>query len=563
MDERLKQSEERYRSLFEYSPVSLWEEDWSGPRAYLQAQCLASNPELEPILQKNPDIVKACLSRVRLRSINQATKKLFHVSGIDDLKKTPQDKFDPAMLAMYGRWLAALCAGVTQVREQEISLQFRGGIKHLSFQLQLIPGCEESWDKVLISVVDNTGRKCLEEDRLEMERRMLQAQKLESLGALAGGIAHDFNNLLMVIQGNLDLLIREMDASSASFGLGEQALLACRKAADLSRQMLAYSGGGQREAREIGLCALIEESAALLRASVSKRATLKLQLERDTHVFLGDPAQVHQVILNLVINASEAIDSPAGTITIRTGSRAFCSKQLQESRLPDKPDPGLFAFVEVTDTGCGMEAETQRRLFEPFFSTKFTGRGLGMATVLGVARSHRGAIFVVSEKGKGSTIRVLFPIQAGGSAPGEIPSGGAVPDSAPREKTAASPTDVSRTILVVDDEAQIRGLCQAMLEQLGYRVRLASDGEEALSTFQRLSGEIACVLLDLTMPRMDGVATFAALRKIRPDVKVVLSSGYGEQETLERFPAKALSGFIQKPFSLAMLKAALERALGS
>jgi two-component system, cell cycle sensor histidine kinase and response regulator CckA len=409
---------------------------------------------------------------------------------------------------------------------------------------------------VVITARDITERKKAEELKLDMERRLLHAQKLESLGVMAGGIAHDFNNLLMAILGNLDLARLDLSPVSRSRPFIDQALVAARRAADLTNQMLAYSGKGRFDLKPFDLSELVQEMAHLLKASISKTVTLNLQMDGDLPSIVADPSQIQQIIMNLIVNASEAIGEHPGVVTISTGSLDCDQGYLQRSRLKEKPAPGAYVFIEVRDTGCGMDEETKDRLFDPFFTTKFTGRGLGMAAVLGIVSGHKGAIMVESEPGKGATIRVMFPASDRGKT-----IKGKKPDVPAMEGEGVAMGLVLGTILVADDEDMVRDLCKSMIERLGYKVMTACDGEEAVKIFRENASEIVCVILDLTMPRLDGMAAFDELRHIKADVKVILSSGYDEQETTERFIGKGLAGFIKKPYQLSILRAELGRVL--
>lgn len=410
---------------------------------------------------------------------------------------------------------------------------------------------------IVITARDITDRKKVENERIEMERRFQHAQKLESLGVLAGGIAHDFNNLLMAILGNLDLSQIDIAADSRSKHFIDQARYAARRAADLTNQMLAYSGKGKFDLKTFDLSELVEEMARLLKASIAKTVTLNLQMGRNMPYMTADPGQIQQIVMNLIVNASEAIGDRPGVVTITTDVKECDEACMEQSRLKEKPPAGLYVFIEVRDTGCGMDEQTQERLFDPFFSTKFTGRGLGMAAVLGIVRGHRGAIIVESNPGQGTAIRVMFPTLITGkksSDPGK--SNGNMGE--PEEEQDLPATG---TILLVDDEDMVLDLCSAMVERLGYKVITASDGKEAVEVFKKHSDEIDCVILDLTMPRMDGIEAFVGLKSIRSDITVIISSGYSEQEVELRFQGKEPAGFIKKPFELKKLRNELARVL--
>lgn len=403
---------------------------------------------------------------------------------------------------------------------------------------------------------DITAYRRLQEERLEMERHLLHTQKLESLGILAGGIAHDFNNLLTVIHGHLELALLDPSSTPAVRTAVLQAGNAARRAADLTRQMLAYSGRGHFVVENLNLTELVEDNVSMLKSAVSKNTTFDLRLDPDLPLLRGDAGQIQQVIMNLITNASESLDAKAGTVSLSTGEGTFDAAYLKRSCLAEIPPGGHFVWLEVADTGCGMDKSVQDRLFEPFFTTKFTGRGLGMAAVLGIVRGHRGALMVESVVGEGTTIRVLFPALA-----------------APRVKPCRTRHDFtstrpiqnidehSSTVLVVDDEETVRELCGEMLRNMGFRTLLAADGHDALRIFRDHGGGIDCVLLDLMMPGLDGVGTYQELQRMDPNVKVILCSGYSVEEATERFAGFELAGFIGKPYGLRQLRHELERAL--
>jgi len=398
-------------------------------------------------------------------------------------------------------------------------------------------------------VIDITERKRAEEERQQLEAQIQQAQKLESLGVLAGGIAHDFNNLLMGILGYASIALKALPPASPvrdNIGQIEKAAL---RAADLTSQMLAYSGKGKFVAKAIDLTELVEEITRLLEVSISKKVVLKYDLERGLPAIVADPAQIRQVVMNLITNASEAIGDKSGVIRVSTGAMECDKAYLSGTYLNEELPEGFYAYVEVTDTGCGMHKETVEKIFDPFFTTKFAGRGLGLAAVLGIVRGHNGALEVDSEPGKGTTFKVLFPcterpavaIESGEPTIEEQLGGG--------------------TVLVVDDEEMVCSLAKEMLEQAGVTVLTAADGQEALEVFREYADEIAAVLLDMIMPRMDGEETFREIRRIKPDVRVILSSGYNEEEATERFAGKGLAGFIQKPYRAAALIAKMQEVL--
>jgi len=410
----------------------------------------------------------------------------------------------------------------------------------------------------LTAMLDITERKRVEEERLETERKLLHAQKLESLAVMAGGIAHDFNNLLQVVLGNLDLALDDIPTDSKARTSILNAIKASERSAELSGQMLVYSGSAIHIPTDIHLDDLLNKTQSLLQLSISKNVALDFDICKTLPPIKGEPNQIQRLIYNLVVNASEAIGEITGDVTIMTGVMDCDAPYLSNSRLEAKPEPGRFVFLEVADTGCGMDAETKRKLFDPFFTTKFWGRGLGMAEVMGIVKGHHGAIMVNSAVGKGTTTRVLFP------APKEALASTVHLIEAVEAQPAVSVSSAGRkTVLVVEDEAGVRNLVVRRLDVLGYDTIPAVDGVEGVRIFRERHNEIDLALLDFAMPRMNGVEAFEELIRIKPDVKVILSSGYTEDIVLQSFPDRRPAGILHKPYKTEDLKAALDRLLGT
>ncbi len=400
------------------------------------------------------------------------------------------------------------------------------------------------------TVLDITASREAQLEREQFDRKMQETQKLESLGVLAGGIAHDFNNLLTGIIGNASLATMDLPPGSPLHPYIDDISRAALRAADLCKQMLAYSGRGRFVVQQLDLGQLVEETAQMLQISISKKAVLRFHLEKNLPPVDADATQLRQVIMNLVINASEAIGDKSGVIALTTGLTRVDRAYLGGTMLAPELAEGEYVFLEVSDNGCGMGAETQARIFDPFYTTKFTGRGLGLAAVLGIVRGHKGALKVYSEKGRGTTFKLLFPIATGlGEAAAEVP-------------VAPARWQGRGTVLVVDDEETIRSTVARMLRLTGFEPVLVCDGREAVEVYRAEPGRFALVLLDLTMPHMDGEETFTELRRLRADVRVVLMSGFNQQEALVRFPGKGLASFLQKPFDMEALRAVLQGVVG-
>ena len=398
-------------------------------------------------------------------------------------------------------------------------------------------------------ITDLTERRKAETERRELGERVQEAQRMESLAVLAGGVAHDFNNLLVGILGNADLARRVLQDGASPEAHLEGIDLAARRAADLARQMLAYSGRGQFVVEPLELDGLLREIAHLLEAAISKKSVLEMELAPDLPPVRADATQMRQVMMNLITNAAEAIGDGSGVITVSTGLTAEVNVR-RGLRFPDDELPeGLYCIVEVRDTGGGMDEPTVRRVFDPFFTTKFTGRGLGLAAALGIAKGHGGVIEVDSRPGDGSTFRLLLPALRD-----------AVIERRPAPSSAPSHRNRAARVLLIDDEQIVREVGATMLRRAGFEVLVAEDGRAALEIFAVEPANVDVVLLDLSMPRMDGQETFAALKGLRSDVRVVLTSGYNEQEAVDRFAGEGLAGFVQKPYRLDDLVRAIDSA---
>ncbi len=374
----------------------------------------------------------------------------------------------------------------------------------------------------VVVIRDVTEQKALAE-------RMRRAQKLESLGALASGVAHDFNNVLTIITNSVELAKTGKDTATHL----ENISIAATRATELCRQMLAYAGKGALAREAVDASTLVSEMLGMLDASVGQKATLVRDLAPSLPMIFGDATQIRQVVLNLVLNATESITQPRGRVVVSTGVAEYGVGAFAKSAAGGEPKPGTYVHVEVRDDGAGMDAATVAHMFDPFFTTKLAGRGLGMATVLGIMRGHDGAIDVESNPGRGTRVRVFFP--------GEPP------------RTPA----LRGVILVVDDESGVRTSTKLLLEQLGFEALVACDGHEAIEVVREHGARLDAVLLDRTMPRLDGMQTMKALRQITPALPIVLTSGYGEMSTLPERPDAVLA----KPYTTSELLSALRRVM--
>jgi PAS domain S-box-containing protein len=508
----LSVSEERYRGLFQHMR-----------EGFAYCQMIFENGEARDFVY---------------HSVNDAFESLTGLKGVTGKRVSEVipgiRESDPELFRIYGR------VALTGTPEK-----FETFVEALHQWFSISVYCPERGFFVAVFDVI-TERKRDEEEKLNLERQVQQTQKMESLGVLAGGIAHDFNNILMVVLGHAELALKEISPMSAARGSLTEITTAARRAAELCRQMLAYAGKASFALERVELRDLVEEMAHLLKTAISKKAILNLNLERGLPPIEADPSQIRQIVMNLIINASEAIGDRSGVITVSVGATRCDEEYLRRTELHDGLAPGLYVHLEVTDTGIGIDAETRERIFEPFFSTKFTGRGLGLAAVQGIVRAHKGALKVYSEPGKGTTFKILFP------ALEDAGEGVRTNDSSPLAAWRGK-----GTILLVDDEESLLALGARMLEQLGFTVLTATDGREAVERYRELGKEIDLVLMDLTMPHMDGAEAFGELRRLNPHVRVVLASGYSHEDVASRFAGKGLSGVLQKPYTLAKLRESL------
>src|SRR5579871_271903 len=388
-------------------------------------------------------------------------------------------------------------------------------------------------------------------ERRRMEDQMRHTQKLESIGVLAGGVAHDFNNLLTGVMGNASLMLESMAPKDLNRDLLVNVLEGAEKAANLTRQLLAYAGKGRYLVEPVNLSALIEELAGLLRTTLPKHVQLRLDLDRGLPLIQADSAQMQQVLMNLVINGAEAIpEATDGTVLVTTKSQSIDDNYIRQILASEQIRPGEYIAVEVHDSGVGMTPEVQARIFDPFFTTKFTGRGLGLSAVLGIIRGHRGAIKIYSTPGKGTTFKLLFPVF----------EGAARAEAQGREAELPASSGV---ILVVDDEEIVLRTAASVLRKAGYEVLTAVNGREAVDVFREHAHVVRAILLDMTMPVLSGEATLRELRAVAPAIPVILSSGYNEVEAIQRFAGKGLAGFLQKPYSARALLEMLRKILAA
>jgi len=515
-------------------------------------QALARSEERYRSLAENAQDFIFLLNRsLELEYVNAAGAGRFNQPASELVGKSISELFPPEQADFQRENIeAVLRSGEPKLSERSFS--FPNGKRWINTRLVPVRGANGEVEAVMGIARDVSDSRFAEEEKRSLEARVQHAQKLESLGVLAGGIAHDFNNLLIGVLASADLVLQKLPADSTLQPDIEEIALAARRCAELTKQMLAYSGQGEFVLEEVDLRTLLSKNIVLLRRSISKTASLEIDLPEQLPGVMADASQIQQIVMNLVVNASDAIGEHNGRIVL-SARRDHCSLDCPCRRgLPGAEDwPEQATLVlEVTDTGCGMDEETQARIFDPFFTTKFTGRGLGLAAVHGILRGHKAGIEVESELDKGTTIRVHLPALDRPATPTDR--------AAPSGRSWRG----SGTILLVDDEPIVRRVARRALMQLGFAVLTAVDGLDAVEVFEKHVSEVVCILLDLTMPNMSGEQAFVELRKINADVPIVLSSGFSEEAVSARFADdEGPSDFIRKPYELYQLRAKMRSIL--
>jgi PAS domain S-box-containing protein len=399
-----------------------------------------------------------------------------------------------------------------------------------------------------VTLTDLAERKRAEEERRQLETHLQNAQRLDSLGLLAAGVAHDLNNLLTGVLGYAELATIETTPGSLISSYLEHIVTAGRQLGELTRQLLSYAGKGAVTLQPMDLSRFVQATTEVLRPPLRDRCTLECEFPERLPLIQGDPAKIRQIVTNLVINAAEACDKLGGTVRVRTGMRDCDLNYLGECHLDGEVSPGPYVFLEVSDTGCGMDASTRARIFDPFFTTKFSGRGLGLATLLGIVRSHHGTIKVTSEVGVGSSFVVLFPAYEPPQKPTGIP-------------TPAQLWQPSGLILIADDDRVARDLTSAHLTRMGFSVVETADATAAVEFYRANHSRLKAVLLDLTMPGKDGVETFREMNRICPNVPVLLCSGFGSDYCRQFFDDQTPAAFLDKPHHYEELRATLYEVL--
>ena len=500
MTSTLRENEERYRTLVENAPEAI------------------------VVLDVNESLIE---------DVNENAVHLFGLSrkhllrtSLAALSPASQPDSQPSLPLMADKLAQALSGH--RVEFEWVYLNAHGDEILCDVRFVRLPS--KSRNLVRGSITDITERE-------RTKKAMEQAQKLESLGVLAGGVAHDFNNLLVAMLGHTSLAMMRLPASNPAYDHISQAVKAAERAADLTQQMLAYSGRGHFRMQPIDLNMLLDENLHLFTSAIPKNITLQKQLAHDLPRVDADLGQMQQVVMNLILNGADAIGQKQGVVKITTMIYELESGDKEFSQLNYTLKPGRYIRLDVADNGCGMDEQTLSKIFDPFFTTKQTGRGLGLAAVQGIVRGHKGGLHVSSKPGEGTTFSLMLPVSK--SELDEV-----------MQPLALQDVDIPANclVLVIDDEASVRNIVTDILEMDGIRTMVAPNGEIGIELYEKYQDDIDLVLLDLSMPGLNGHETFIRLQRINPKVNVVLSSGYDESDATVQFVGHGLSGFIQKPY---------------
>jgi len=498
------------------------------------------------------DVVTETSGRGTITYVSGACESVLGYAPEELVGSSPLDLCHPDDLPRVRRELAATRGSTEPFRMAAHRLRHKQG-HWVAVDATAVRYVRPDGEERVIGVACDIGERLrAERERDELHERMLRSQKLESLGVLAGGIAHDFNNLLTPIVGNAGLLLADLPERSPSRRWAEAILNAGHRATALTTQMLTYAGQTERRIEPLDVSALIDDVSLLLETTASRASRVHLELARGLPPVHGCPGQITQIVMNLVANSSEALGEDGGRIDIRTRRVRADRARLDLCYLGDARPEGDYVEISVSDDGEGLPPEVLEQVFDPFFTTRVPGRGLGLAVVLGAAQAHDGAIQIESSAA-GTCFRVLLPICNGHAAGAERLA---------RKQAKGRAPSRSGFMLVVDDDQAAREVSVTVLERAGFEVLQAGSGPQAIALFRRHARDIAGVMLDATMPGMSGAHVFDSLRQIDPDARIVLVSGHAKDGATQALRAGGLTGFLHKPYEPDQLLDAVQRLLG-
>ena len=541
--DRSRADEARYRALFDQVPVGLWEEDFSEVKRLLASAGAPPPPNLREFLLDNVDLVQQCARAVRVERVNQTAASMCGAADANELLGALDRVFTPESIPQFLEELNALMEGRVNFRMEGTNRTLQGEMLWIDLRCSVAPGHEHDWSRVLVSTVDMTERRRAEQEREALEERLRHAEKMEAIGTLAGGVAHDFNNILAAIVGFGELALLDLPAGAGARNDVSQIMKAAFRARDLVHQILAFSRRTVQGRRRFEVEPLVRETMKLLRATIPANIEVRESIGQNVGAVLADPTQLHQVLMNLCTNARWALrEQASGVLEVKLD-------RLKLTTPTSELATGDYVRLTVSDDGCGMDAATRERIFEPYFTTRpmTEGSGLGLAVVHGIVSALGGTVLVRSTVGAGTVFEVLLPRMA-------------APAAAERTHTGEPPRGKER-VLFVDDEPAVTEVCERMLASLGYRVTATTSASDALELFRKDPKAFDLVITDQSMPRMTGSALTREILSIRADACVVICTGYSDMLDETKALDVGARMLLMKPLQLAGLANAVRRAL--
>ncbi|MBK7142740.1 MAG: response regulator [bacterium] len=541
----LQERETRFRRLFENSPVPLIEADFSEARQRLLQVRRHDQFDLRTYFNEHPDFERKLAASVIIREVNPAAANLFRANSSELLKGIIGNVRSEGLYSLARELLCRFDSGDARHETDAELLTMSGEKLSLLVSATLTPGFESNWEKIIISLADLTIHRKAEVERARLEAQLRQAQKMESIGALAGGIAHDFNNILTPLCGYTDLALEDLPASSPVREDIEQVQKAAYRGKDLVKQILSFSRRSDQQKIVIDLKHIIKETAKLLQASLPPSIEIQTELNQSIGKVLADPTQIHQVLMNLCTNAFHAMKDSGGQLTVR-----LSQVSLHESSAPHLAS-GEYVACAVTDTGCGIPPENQERIFEPFFTTKDAGEGtgLGLSVSHGIVVSHGGTITCTSQPLVGSTFTIYLPVSV----------------DAVQEETRLTFSNLrgSERILIVDDDSVVAEVAKQMLERQGYCVACSNSPLQALERLRTASEHFDLAIFNQAMPKMSGLTLAEKVRGFNQDMPIAMLTGFGKGLDTQFLERAHISVVIAKPFTAVEIAEGVRAALSN
>lgn len=548
IETKLKESEEELRAVFEHTPISFWLEDFSAVKDYFDFLRDKGVSDIESYFKQYPEELEKCVQGIKISDINQATVELHQARNKNQLMDSLEKTFTPESLVVFQKEMIDIWNGENQSRYEAIVRTFNGEARYVTVNFRVAPGHETSLDKVLVTLIDNTERVLANKEKNELEIQLQQAQKMEAIGTLAGGIAHDFNNILAVILGYAEMAKSSCSPDSRVSKDLDQVLEGANRAKSLVQQILAFSRQHEVEHVPLQPAHIVKETTKILRSSLPTTIEIKKHIPSSMSLILADPTQIHQILMNLCTNAFHAMEETGGTLDISLQEVALGTQDLSH-----KPDvnPGKFIQLSVSDSGPGIPTEIQKKVFDPYFTTKETGKGTGMglSIVHGIVKSYGGFISLHSTPEEGTTFKVYIP---------------SVEKKKQEEHKDDEPIPEGREqILFIDDEKLLVEMGRKMLERLGYHVTASSNSLEALEIFKKKPGHFDLVITDQTMPAMTGADLAKEMIEIRPDIPIILCTGYSTTMSEEKAKYIGIKEFALKPLSKKSIAKLIRKVLNT